>query len=146
MKHMQCGWSRNPWICCAHCLIIVHICFCHSLSFHSQSFPHFFLFLINFSLLHCLFFLPSASLYDCIGSSLFTRGSFISSIIDIIITPCIAPPLTRLNSSPLLPSSLFLAEHLWHPPESLGQSRIHAEHVTSSPDYRQLWGVCLLTT
>lgn len=47
--------------------------------------------------------------------------------------------------SPPSPAPCF-AEHMWHPPESLGQSRIHAEHVTSSPDFRQLRGVCLLTT
>lgn len=56
--------------------------------------------------------------------------------------PSLNPGWTRLPSSP----SVCFAEHLWHPPESLGQSRIHAEHVTSSPDSRQLWGVCLLTT
>lgn len=56
--------------------------------------------------------------------------------------PSLNPGWTRLPSFP----SLCFAEHLWHPPESLGQSRIHAEHVTSSPDSRKLWGVCLLTT
>ena len=62
----------------------------------------------------------------------------------LIVTP-ITLPLIWLNSSSLLPPPC-VAEHLWHPPESLGQSRIHAEHVTSSPDSRKLWGICLLTT
>lgn len=48
------------------------------------------------------------------------------------------------SPSPLCLLGFFSAEHMWHPPESLGQSRIHAEHVTSSPDFRQLWGICLL--
>lgn len=62
-------------------------------------------------------------------------------------TSSLSPPslnLVELLSPPSLPS--LFAEHLWHPPESLGQSRIHAERVTSSPDSRELWGICLLMT
>lgn len=56
---MRCGWSWNFQICCIHYLIIVHICFCHSMS--SIMYPIlgsdaliiinlilFFLFLLNF--------------------------------------------------------------------------------------------------
>lgn len=52
----------------------------------------------------CFFSSISSTSLHRPGRSHFTCGSFISYI---IITPVIAPPLTRLNSSSLLPFPLF---------------------------------------
>lgn len=71
---------------------------------------HFFLSLHNFSSSHMNPLPPPPSplpalLHDRPGRSHFTCRSYPSSI--VIITPFIAPPLIRLNSSSLLPFPLF---------------------------------------
>lgn len=144
-------------LCCVHCPVNVHICFCHSSSLCVPSsrlmslmminliFSVFAQFVLAASLLpHPTPTSPAPSAYlPRSGHPNFTCASLLSCITIIIVhRPSLNP--VELVFPPSL--SVCFAEHLWHPPESLGQSRIHAEHVTSSPDSRQLWGVCVLTT
>lgn len=93
-----------------HHLIIVHICLCHSLITHPVIVINliYFVFLLNFSLPHTFFspFPPhsswSLSFYLWPISFLHHHPLHRPSII-----PPSLPPLTRLNSSSLLPPPLF---------------------------------------
>lgn len=86
-------------ICCIHYLVIVHICFCHSLSLYIPSLCLMSLMMINliFSVFaqfvlatSFFFFLPPSAHFQCSGRSHFICASFLSCI-TIIITPFTAP-------------------------------------------------------
>lgn len=102
-------------ICCIHYLVIVHICFCHSLSLYIPSLsdvinddqPNFFCF-CSICPRHILFFFSS----PLCALPMFRSLSFYLCLISFLHhhhhhSLHRPPPLTRLNSSSLLPFRLF---------------------------------------
>lgn len=103
-------------ICCIHYLVIVHICFCHSLSLYIPSLCLMSLMMINlifsvfaqFVLATSFFFFSS----PLCALPMFRSLSFYLCLISFLHhhhhhSLHRPPPLTRLNSSSLLPFRLF---------------------------------------